>query len=82
MIGTPGGDKTMLGKRIPTIMPELTLKEALEIAKIHSVMWTLSNNGGIMGIRPFRSPHHDISSVALVGDRYWLSPSFRRLVVN
>jgi len=67
MIGPPGGGKTMLAKRIPTIMPELTLKEALEITKIHSVMGTLPNNVGIVGIRPFRSPHHGISSVALIG---------------
>ena len=57
----------MLAKRIPTIMPDLTLKEALEITKVHSVMGTLPNNAGIMGIRPFRSPHHGISSVALIG---------------
>jgi magnesium chelatase family protein len=57
----------MLAKRIPTILPDLTLQEALEITKIHSVMGTLPNKGGIMGIRPFRSPHHSISTVALVG---------------
>jgi magnesium chelatase family protein len=57
----------MLAKRIPTIMPDLTLDEALEITKIHSVMGTLHNRDGIMGIRPFRSPHHSISSIALVG---------------
>jgi len=67
LIGPPGGGKTMLAKRIPTIMPDLTLKEALEITKVHSVMGTLPNNVGIMGIRPFRSPHHGISSVALIG---------------
>jgi magnesium chelatase family protein len=67
LIGPPGGGKTMLAKRIPTIMPDLTLKEALEITKVHSVMGTLPNNAGIMGIRPFRSPHHGISSVALIG---------------
>jgi len=67
MIGPPGSGKTMLAKRIPTIMPDLTLAEALEVTKIHSVMGTLSNREGIMGIRPFRNPHHSISSVAMVG---------------
>jgi len=67
MIGPPGSGKTMLAKRIPTIMPDLTLDEALEITKIHSVMGTLPNKDGIMGSRPFRSPHHSISSIALVG---------------
>ncbi|MFA5144770.1 MAG: YifB family Mg chelatase-like AAA ATPase [Candidatus Omnitrophota bacterium] len=67
MIGPPGSGKTMLAKRIPTIMPDLTLDEALEVTKIHSAMGTLPNGEGIMGIRPFRSPHHSISSVALIG---------------
>jgi magnesium chelatase family protein len=57
----------MLAKRIPTILPDLTLQEALEITKIHSVMGTLPVKDGIMSIRPFRSPHHTISDVALVG---------------
>jgi magnesium chelatase family protein len=67
MIGPPGGGKTMLAQRIPTIMPDLTLPEALEVTKIHSVMGTMANSNGIMGRRPFRSPHHGISSVALIG---------------
>jgi magnesium chelatase family protein len=67
MIGPPGSGKTMLAKRIPTIMPDLNLQEALEITKIHSVMGTLPNKDGILGLRPFRSPHHSISSVALIG---------------
>jgi len=67
MIGPPGSGKTMLAKRIPTIMPDLTLEGALEVTKIHSVMGTLPNRDGIMGIRPFRNPHHTISDVALVG---------------
>jgi len=57
----------MLAKRIPTIMPDLTLEEALEVTKIHSIMGTLPCGNGIMGIRPFRNPHHSISSIALVG---------------
>jgi len=67
MIGPPGSGKTMLAKRIPTIMPDLTLKEALEITKIHSVAGTLPVNEGIMLRRPFRAPHHTISDVALIG---------------
>jgi len=57
----------MLAKRIPTIMPELTFEEALEVTKIHSVMGTLPNRDGLMAIRPFRNPHHSISSIAMVG---------------
>ncbi len=67
MIGPPGAGKTMLAKRIPTIMPDLTLAEALEVTKIHSAMGTLAANEGIIATRPFRSPHHTTSNVALVG---------------
>ncbi|MFH1354670.1 MAG: YifB family Mg chelatase-like AAA ATPase [Candidatus Omnitrophota bacterium] len=67
MVGPPGSGKTMLAKRIPTIMPDLTVEEALEVTKIHSIMGTLPKNTGLMSLRPFRNPHHSISSVALVG---------------
>ena len=67
MIGPPGSGKSMLAKRIPTIIPDLTLQEALEVTKIHSVMGTLKTDEGIIGTRPFRSPHHTISNIALVG---------------
>jgi len=67
MVGPPGSGKTMLAKRIPTIMPDLTLEEALEITKIHSVTGALPKGGGIIANRPFRSPHHTISSIALIG---------------
>lgn len=67
MIGPPGSGKTMLAKRIPTIMPDLTVGEALEVAKIHSVTGTLPAKDGIMGYRPFRLPHHTSSSAALIG---------------
>lgn len=67
MIGPPGGGKTMLAKRIPTIMPALTMDEILEVTKIHSVAGNLSNKEGIIASRPFRSLHHTISSAALVG---------------
>lgn len=66
-IGPAGSGKTMLAKRIPTILPGLTLEEALEVTKIHSVTGTLPVKEGIIGRRPFRSPHHTISDVALVG---------------
>ncbi|MBU4252142.1 MAG: YifB family Mg chelatase-like AAA ATPase, partial [Candidatus Omnitrophica bacterium] len=67
MIGPPGSGKTMLAKRIPTIMPNLSLAETLEITKIHSVAGALLNKDGFIGTRPFRSPHHGISDAALIG---------------
>ena len=67
MIGPPGAGKTMLAKRLPSILPPLTLQEALESTKIHSVAGKLGKNGSLLAQRPFRSPHHTISDVALVG---------------
>ncbi|WP_075350591.1 YifB family Mg chelatase-like AAA ATPase [Algoriphagus marinus] len=67
MIGPPGAGKTMLAKRLPSILPPLTLVEALETTKIHSVAGKLGKNGSLLAQRPFRSPHHTISDVALVG---------------
>ncbi len=67
MIGPPGAGKTMLAKRLPTILPPLTLSEALETTKIHSVAGRLGANATLLTTRPFRSPHHTISDVALVG---------------
>ena len=67
LIGPPGAGKTMLAKRLPTILPPLTLQEALETTKIHSVAGKLPDNGTLINKRPFRSPHHTISDVALVG---------------
>lgn len=67
MIGPPGAGKTMLAKRIPTIIPPLTLHEALETTKIHSVAGKIDGETSLMTRRPFRSPHHTISDVALVG---------------
>jgi len=67
LIGPPGAGKTMLAKRMPTILPPLTLAEALETTKIHSVAGRLSKNTSLMYSRPFRAPHHTISDVALVG---------------
>ena len=67
LIGPPGAGKTMLAKRLPTILPPLNLFEALDTTKIHSVAGKLSASDSIMTVRPFRSPHHTISDVALVG---------------
>jgi magnesium chelatase family protein len=67
LIGPPGAGKTMLAKRLPTILPPMTLHEALETTKIHSVAGKLADNAGLVAHRPFRSPHHTISDVALVG---------------
>ncbi len=67
MIGPPGSGKTMLAKRIPSILPPFTLEEALETTKIYSVVGKLGRRSGLMTIRPFRAPHHTISDVALVG---------------
>jgi len=67
MIGPPGSGKTMLAKRITTILPPLTLEESLETTKIHSVSGFLASDVPLVKIRPFRSPHHTISDAALVG---------------
>src|SRR5690606_31105613 len=67
LIGPPGAGKTMLAKRLPTILPPLSLHEALETTKIHSVAGLLNENASLIKTRPFRSPHHTISDAALVG---------------
>jgi len=67
LIGPPGAGKTMLAKRLPTILPPLTLHEALETTKIHSVAGKLPENATLISKRPFRSPHHTVSDAALVG---------------
>ncbi|PIQ16980.1 MAG: magnesium chelatase, partial [Flavobacteriales bacterium CG18_big_fil_WC_8_21_14_2_50_32_9] len=67
LIGPPGAGKTMLAKRLPTILPPLSLMEALETTKIHSVGGKLAKETSLISVRPFRSPHHTISDVALVG---------------
>ena len=67
LIGPPGAGKTMLAKRLPTILPSLTLQEALETTKIHSVAGKLPENATLISKRPFRSPHHTVSDAALVG---------------
>ncbi|MBN2008483.1 YifB family Mg chelatase-like AAA ATPase [candidate division KSB1 bacterium] len=67
MIGPPGSGKTMLAKRFPTILPDLTLAEALETTKIHSVAGLLPSDSALIATRPFRSPHHTISDAGLIG---------------
>jgi len=66
-IGPPGAGKTMLAKRIPTILPPMSLEEAIETTRIHSVAGTLESSQGLIGTRPFRSPHHTISDAGLIG---------------
>ncbi len=73
LIGPPGSGKTMIAKRLPSILPPMTLQEALETTKIHSVVGKI-NNGGLLYQRPFRSPHHTISDVALVGGGQYPQP--------
>lgn len=67
MIGPPGAGKTMLARRLPSILPPMTLQEALETTKIHSVAGKLGTNTSLIAQRPFRSPHHTVSDAALVG---------------
>jgi magnesium chelatase family protein len=67
MIGPPGSGKTMLARRVPTILPKMSLAEALETTKIHSVAGLLPSNSALVAIRPFRTPHHTISDAGLIG---------------
>jgi len=82
MIGPPGSGKTMLAKRISGILPPMALQEALETTKIHSVAGKLKNEMGIISQRPFRSPHHTISDVALVGGGSYPQPGEISLAHN
>ena len=82
MIGPPGAGKTMLARRLPTIIPPLTLQEALETTKIHSVAGKINSETSLMTIRPYRSPHHTISDVALVGGGSYPQPGEISLAHN
>jgi len=86
MIGPPGAGKTMLAKRIPTIMPPLTFDEAIQTTKIHSVAGVLEAGAGLVGTRPFRAPHHTISDAGLIGGgmvpRPGELPEFQRNVLE
>jgi magnesium chelatase family protein len=82
MVGPPGAGKSMLAKRIPTILPPLTLHEALETTKIHSVVGNIDSNTSLISQRPFRSPHHTISDVALVGGGTFPQPGEISLAHN
>ncbi|MBO4371541.1 MAG: YifB family Mg chelatase-like AAA ATPase, partial [Bacteroidales bacterium] len=81
-VGPPGAGKTMLAKRLPSILPPFTLHESLETTKIHSVAGTLPHGSALMTIRPFRSPHHTISDVALVGGGAYPQPGEISLAHN
>jgi magnesium chelatase family protein len=82
MVGPPGAGKSMLAKRIPSILPPLTLQEALETTKIHSVAGNIDSNTSLIAQRPFRSPHHTISDVALVGGGTFPQPGEISLAHN
>ncbi|MDR1584745.1 MAG: YifB family Mg chelatase-like AAA ATPase [Prevotellaceae bacterium] len=82
MIGPPGAGKSMMAKRLPTILPPLTLHEALETTKIHSVAGNIDSNTSLIAQRPFRSPHHTISDVALVGGGTFPQPGEISLAHN
>ena len=82
LIGPPGAGKTMIAKRLPTILPPLSIDEALETTKIHSVAGKLRKDDALLSVRPFRSPHHTISDVALVGGGSFPQPGEISLAHN
>ena len=82
LIGAPGSGKSMLAKRLPSILPPLSLGESLETTKIHSVAGKLQNNTGLISKRPFRDPHHTISTVAMTGGGSYPQPGEISLAHN
>lgn len=82
MIGPPGAGKTMLARRLPGILPPMTIEESLETTKIHSVAGKLSRNCSLVTTRPFRSPHHTISNIALIGGGAFPHPGEISLATN
>ena len=82
LIGSPGSGKSMLSKRLPSILPPLSLGESLETTKIHSVAGKINSNGGLISRRPFRSPHHTVSNVAMTGGGSYPQPGEISLAHN
>jgi magnesium chelatase family protein len=82
MVGPPGSGKTMLSRRIPTILPTMAFEEALETSRIHSVMGLLDSQKGLIVVKPFRSPHHTLSDVAMVGGGQFPKPGEVSLAHN